>query len=262
MRTFLIAAIAAVATGQALAADLPAAPPPPPPRAPVAYAPVEAVYNWGGIYLGINGGYGFGSSTWTDPNNPIAAAGGTTGAFNLNGWLIGGTLGANYQINQLVLGLEGDLDWSNIKGNTSNAFCGLTVGAAGPVGTNCQTQNTWLSTVRGRIGIAADRVLFYGTGGVAFGNVQAGLTGGGIGSATYQTQTNVGWTGGAGVEVAFADNWTARLEYLYVSLGSSASCTTISACGADNVGGTVAPNDKVKFTTSMIRLGVDYKFGP
>ena len=115
----------------------------------------------------------------------------------------------------------------------------------------CETKNTWLWTVRGRFGYAADRVLFYGTGGGALGNVEAGFNGG------FDTSTKLGWTAGAGVEAAFADHWTARIEYLFVEL-KNGSCGTLHNCGID-FGGAIA-NDSVKFSTSLIRVGVNYKF--
>src|SRR5215467_8873740 len=103
-----------VAAGQAFAADI-AVPAPAPYVAPV-YAPI---YNWGGIYVGINGGGVFGSSSWTDPRNPF----GSTGNFNVNGGLIGGTLGVNYQADSWVFGAEGDFNWQSVKGSSSSSFC-------------------------------------------------------------------------------------------------------------------------------------------
>jgi outer membrane immunogenic protein len=247
MKRLLVAgAIAFAAAGQALAADLPQ-PGPPPPRAPAMYVPTTVpVYNWGGIYYGINGGYGFGKTNWTDTNNPSLL--GTTGNFNMSGGLVGATVGFNYQVDALVLGAEGDYDASWLDGKSSSPFCS-NVGFG--AGAQCETKQTWLSTVRARVGYAADRVLFYGTAGVAFGNVETGVNGG------FNKSTKTGWTAGAGVETAFADNWTARIEYLYVDLQNS-TCNTALNCGVDP--GPVPANDTVKFTTSMIRVGLDYKF--
>jgi len=225
-------AFALVAGGQALAADLP---PPVAPRAPATYVPTTApVYNWSGIYIGANGGYTFGTSSWSNPAIGIA-----TGNFNTNGYLAGGTIGANYQWGDAVLGVEGDWDWSNLNG-TSN------IGGCGP---GCETKADWLSTVRGRAGWALDRVLLYGTGGAAFAPIQAGFSGG-----PFQSTTQVGWTAGAGLEFAFAPNWTAKAEYLYADLGSF-TCTT------NCVGGGAAPLT-VKFTDNIVRAGINFKFNP
>jgi outer membrane immunogenic protein len=229
-RVMIAGALALAAGSQAFAADLP---PPiaPPPRAPATYVPAMApAYNWSGFYLGINGGYGVGSSDWT---------GGvvSSGNFDTSGFLIGGTAGANYQIGQFVFGAETDLDFSTIKGNGPAGFC-----------INCETTNNWLGTARGRAGFALDRVLFYATGGAAYGNIDASANG------TLNKSTEVGWTAGAGVEGAFADNWTAKLEYLYADLGHG-SCTT--ACGTALGFAT----QSVSLKENLIRLGVNYKFG-
>lgn len=227
-RMLMAAALALAAGGQALAADLPQAPPPPPPRAPAAYIPAPPVYNWGGVYVGVNGGYGFGNSTWSN-------AFGSTGSFSTNGGFAGGTLGANFQASQFVFGVEGDVDWTDLKGTSSSLVCT----------SYCQTANNWLGTLRGRLGFAADRILFYGTGGAAFGDVKATTP------FASNSSTEVGWTAGAGVEFALSQNWTAKAEYLYVDL-SKGSCTTACGSPASTVG--------VSFTESLVRAGVNYKF--
>jgi outer membrane immunogenic protein len=238
MKRMLIAgALAFVAGGQALAADLPP-PMAPPPRAPATYVPAPVpFYNWGGIYFGINGGYGFGTSNWT-----ATGGGPSTGSFNTTGFLGGGTVGFNYQWAAIVAGLEGDLDWTNLKGNS---------GAAGscPVGTTCQTSASYLGTARGRLGYAWDRVLLFATGGAAFTNDMAKAT---IpsGLSTTTTTSNIGWTAGAGVEVALAPNWTAKAEYLYVMMPN----------GSFSIPSTPATTGSVKFQENVIRAGVNFKF--
>jgi outer membrane immunogenic protein len=220
-----IATVAAIAP--VVAADLPQ-PPPPMPRAP-AFVPVP-VYNWSGLYVGINGGYGFGSSNWT---NSVL---GNSGNFDLSGGVVGGTIGANWQFSQFVIGVEGDIDWSGIKGSTSNGLC---------AGIACTTKNTWLSTFRARAGFAADRVLFYGTAGGAVGSIQASGAG-----FTNTDSSQFGWTAGAGLEGALTDNLTARIEYLYIDLGNN-SCSVVCFGTSTNV----------SFKTSLVRAGLDWKFG-
>jgi outer membrane immunogenic protein len=110
-------------------------------------------------------------------------------------------------------------------------------------------KSDWLATVRGRAGWAWDRVLFYGTGGAAFGNVQAAGSG-----FPFASGTQSGWAAGAGVEFAFAPNWTGRVEYLFVDLGNF-------TCPATSCGGTGGVSDTVKFNENIIRAGIDYKFG-
>jgi outer membrane immunogenic protein len=219
----------AVASGAALASDLPP-PAAPPPRAPAVYAPVP-IYSWSGFYLGINGGWGFGHSDWTI--NPLGGV--NTGNFNISGGLVGGTIGGNWQWDSWVAGIEGDFDGSWIKGSTNTCVANF--------GVACQTENKWLATLRGRFGYAADRALFYVTGGGAFGDVLVNT------AANWQSTNKAGWTAGGGIEGAFTNNWTARIEYLFVNL-QSASFTPVGAVNPVNV----------KFNANLIRLGVDYKF--
>lgn len=212
--------ISAIA-GAASAADL-ARPVPAPyyTKAP-AFAPP---YSWTGFYLGINGGGAFGSSSWD-----------STGSRDISGGLVGGTLGYNYQFGQAVVGVEGDIDWADINGTTSNACPG-----------GCKTSDTWLSTVRGRLGYAADRFMPYVTGGAAFGDIRAQAPGLGQVGADRS-----GWTLGGGLEAALTTNWTAKVEYLYVDLGSF-NCGL--NCGAG------LTTDNVSFHTNILRAGVNYKF--
>ena len=207
------------AIGAAEAADLGRGYPPVA-RAPI-YAP--AYYNWTGFYLGINGGGGWGRSTWD-----------AVGTFDISGGLIGGTIGYNWQFGQAVVGVEGDIDWSGIKGTTT-ILC--------PLG--CETRNSWLATVRGRLGYAFDRFLPFLTGGLAVGNIRATtplLPGG--------TITTAGWTVGAGVEFAVLSNVTVKAEYLYVDLGNF-------NCGL-NCG--LAPTGNVSFHTNVVRAGLNVRF--
>jgi outer membrane immunogenic protein len=214
----------AVATGAALASDLPP-PAAPPPRAPAVYAPPPPVYNWTGFYIGINGGWAFGKSDWTVPNA-------STGNFNVNGGLVGGTVGFNWWADGWVVGLEGDFDGQWLDGKVSSTC----------LPANCETKSTWLSTIRGRFGYAADRVLFYLTAGGAFGNIEANT------ATTFQSESKGGWTAGAGLEGTFTDHWTARLEYLFVDLQNASGFTTLPG------------PTTVKLNENLIRLGVDYKF--
>jgi len=149
--------------------------------------------------------------------------------------VIGGTAGYNYQFGQVVAGIEGDVDWSGINGTTNN------FGTFG-----CKTSNNWLATVRGRLGYAADRFMPFVTGGGAFGDIRASSPG-----LPDTSSDKAGWTIGAGLEAALARNWTAKVEYLYVDLGSF-NCGL--NCGAGFV------TDNVSFHTNLLRAGVNYKF--
>ena len=206
-----------------LAADLPR----PAYKAPVYVAPV---FTWSGFYVGINGGYGWAKSDWS------SAA--TTGSTDPKGYLIGGTVGYNMQTGAFVWGLEGDVDLSTIKGSTTGGTgaCGAAPG--------CETRNRWFGTARGRIGYAFDRWLPYITGGAAFGDVKMSPN-----TGVDETKTKIGWTAGAGVEWAFLENWSAKVEYLYADLGTS-TCSA-AACGTDT---------DVTFKANIVRLGVNYRF--
>jgi outer membrane immunogenic protein len=190
-----------------------------PAKAP-AYLPPPP-YNWTGFYVGINGGGGWGRSDFSAPFS--------TGSFDTSGGLVGGTLGYNWQMGQAVFGLEGDVDWSNIRGS---AVCGGGV-------TVCETRNDWLGTFRGRLGYAFDRFLPYVTGGLAVGDIKTSIAG--LGGTN---DTKAGWTVGGGIEAAIAGPWTAKVEYLYVDLGR---------------GGSILGSD-AKFTTNIVRAGLNYRF--
>jgi outer membrane immunogenic protein len=218
----LAIATSIAATAVSHAADL---------RTPSYKSPVYAptYYSWTGFYAGINGGYGFGKAS-------VSNSTGSTGDFNVNGAQFGGTLGYNMQTGSWVWGLEGDLDYSAIKGSSSS-FCVLG---------GCTVSNTWMGTARARLGYAGwDRWLPYITGGAAFGKVKFEQGG------TSDSKTKLGWTAGLGLEYAILANWTAKAEYLYVDLGSS-------VCPA----GSCNPTDDVtyKFKTNLIRLGLNYRF--
>jgi outer membrane immunogenic protein len=241
-RMLFAGAVALAAATPAFAADL-YRPVAPPPQAPAAYMPpAPPVYNWGGIYIGINGGYGFGDTDW-EP----AAPGVATGDFSIDGPLVGGTIGANFQSGQFVFGVEGDWDWADLSGSTTNTTTCF--------GTSCtfQTSDDWLATLRGRVGYAFDRVLLYGTAGGAGGDIKSTLTPAG-GTAISSTSTEYGWTAGAGVEFAITDNITAKAEYLFVDLSNGSFGCSAAACSGTT---TAVP---VTFDASLIRAGLNYKF--
>ncbi len=203
--------------GSASAADLSR------PAYPTKAAPYMAPgYNWTGFYAGVNGGYGWGTSDWSALGS----------SFNTNGGLFGGQLGYNWQFGQFVYGLEGDIDWADLRSSTN--VIGM------------RTKSDFLSTVRGRIGVAvADRWLPYVTGGLAVGDIRTTntLLGGGVDT------TNAGWTVGGGVEFALVANWTAKVEYLHVDLGT-ANCGT--SCGF--------VNNNVSLKEDVVRGGINYRF--
>ena len=179
-KTIALTGLALVAmAGLAYAADLPGIS-----RPYAAPAPAYATYNWMGPYIGANLGYLWGEVT-RDGTEP-------------SGGVLGAQLGYNWQSGQFVLGVETDLQGSNADDTT---------GAR-------NFSNSWFGTTRGRVGYAMNNVLVYGTGGLAYGNLE--LTTAGL----SESQVAFGWALGAGAEVGLVPNWTARVEYLYFDLAN------------------------------------------
>ena len=206
MKRLIFAATVATilgASGAALAADLPRGPSP-------YYAPAPAsVYNWSGAYVGLNLGYEWGkvSNSNTDPS----------GIFG------GGQLGYQWQYNQFVFGAETDLQLSS----ADDTFAPY------------KFSNPWFGTLRARIGYAMNNILFYATGGLAYGDVKGEM------NALTESKTEVGWTLGGGMEMGFTPNWSAKVEYLYMDLADR----SYSITGVDN-----------GFSSSLLRFGVNYHF--
>ena len=212
MKTILSAAVAAIAltAGSAFAADLPSRK-----MAPVAPVSVAApAYKWTGVYAGVNAGYGFGSfskaaaANYKDPE----------------GYAVGGQLGYNQQYsNNIVLGVEGDLSWSNIEGKTS------AIGAAGS-----KAELEYFTTARARVGYAFDRVLPY---------VTAGYAGAQQKIANNGSSWRNGYALGGGVEIGITNNVTAKVEGIYMDLGNKN--TTNGNLGTE---------------VTVVRAGLNHKF--
>jgi len=229
-RILLIGALALATSVPALAADLPL---PAPAAAPAAYVPAPPILTWTGFYIGLNAGGGFGSSHWATPVGAVTH-------FQVDGLMAGGQIGGNYQIGEFVIGAEGDIDWQNLRDAQPGGICTPAV-----VG-GCAVASTWLATIRGRVGYAPQRILYYVTGGGAFTNVKPST-----GALPYGGGTEAGWTVGAGIEYAMTYNWSVKAEYLYASF-QNATCG-VGSCGV------LAPAT-VSFNENVVRLGVNYKF--
>jgi outer membrane immunogenic protein len=231
--------------GAASAADLPARTYT---KAPVV---VDPAYNWSGFYIGIEGGGDWGRSQhyWNDPATPAFAGLPQTGGIKANGGLIGGTLGYNYQFsNNIVIGVENDISWTNSKGTAGY------IAPFSPLTNTAETSQSWLYTVRGRLGFAWNRWMVFGTGGAAFTDEGIQLCNVAFGCGS-QSKTVAGWTAGGGVEYAFAGNWSAKVEYLHNDFGSQYFARTL-----DTGGGNFHARD-VTLTNDIVRAGVNYKFG-
>src|SRR5215469_16647039 len=205
---------------------------------------VMGATNWTGFYLGVNGGgaWGTGKSTFA------FAPGANTGDIHIRGPFGGGTAGFNWgSPGGFVWGFEGDIDGTGIGG--SKQCAGATVGVL------CNVSNSWQGTVRGRLGWApgAGNLLWFVTGGAAFGDINAS----GGAPIVHGSNTEVGWTAGAGAEYMFAPGWSAKLEYRHVDLGSFTF-----ACPPATCGGAVATSAvKTTYTNNAVLAGLNFHFG-
>jgi len=243
LRSFALAAIASVSIQQfTLAADLSR-----PPPAPVYVAPG---FSWTGFYIGGNLGGAWGHGTVTDTSNGLNFGGNSNGVF-----IGGGQAGFNYQFgNFVLLGVEGNFDWA---ANDNNSTGGISVPALGGNIVQVTSNNRWMTTVAGRLGVAYDRWLFYGKGGGGWvGNDNFTVTNVTTGaSITGASNTNSGWLAGAGIEWAFANNWTAKIEYDYFGLGSRT--VTVPAGSPFLAGDTF---NKGSNNIQTLTVGINYLF--
>jgi outer membrane immunogenic protein len=204
-RIALVAALmTAGLTVSAQAADIPYGS-----RAPYTVNQPLNAYSWAGPYLGGNFGYGWGSVD-NNPTKPHGVFGGVQGGYN-------------WQNGPFVFGLEADIQASG----ANDTFAPW------------KFSNPWFGTVRGRVGYAMNNVMFYGTGGLAFGELRGQTFG------LSESHTSAGWTAGVGAEFGIAQNWTAKIEYLYVDLSDSRFTIT------------GLPNG---YQFGLVRLGVNYRF--
>lgn len=167
------------------------------------------LYSWAGPYIGGNLGYAWGS-VQNNLTEPAGLEGGVQGGYN-------------WQVDQFVLGAEADLQLTSAE----DTFAPW------------KFSNPWFGTLRARAGYAMNNVLAYVTGGLAFGEVEGQF------GALTESHTNLGWTIGVGAEYGINQNWSAKIEYLYVDLGSR----TYSISGFPH-----------SYEFNVLRLGVNYRF--
>ena len=221
-KPLLLSAVLLALPLAAHAADLPL-------KAPPYVAPVAV---WPGPYIGINGGFGWGSSSQRDTTLLIPG----DGDYSVRGGFVGGTAGYNWQLSNWLLGLEGDYAWSGIKG--SSAVCG---------GTNeCGTKLRSFGTARARIGPLLGSTLIYVTGGAAVGDIYAYDV---MEPTANGRKMKWGWTAGGGVEQRLNEAWSVKLEYLYIDFGT-ASYFTI----------TNHTPEEVNLKLNVVRGGLNYRF--
>ncbi|KJC55785.1 hypothetical protein UP10_38520 [Bradyrhizobium sp. LTSPM299] len=233
---------------------------------------VDPSYIWSGWYAGVNGGYAWGNSGGslaaftTFPAGadfgPAVAAGGTPSFLGAKheGGFGGGQVGYNWQTNKWLFGLEADIQGADIGQTSTIVFPGVVGGIVPSVSTG-RDHIDWFGTFRGRVGITANNVLFYGTGGLAYGGVRSSVTNvytplvsGNFAGST--SDTRVGWAAGAGIEWAFAPHWSVKGEYLHVDLGSS-NVTMFDPVNFPTASATYRFHHQL----DTVRVGVNYLFG-
>ncbi len=222
-----------------------------------------------GFYIGGNGGAGFGTTETNANLGPaITTITGTPVAFNLpissqtfNGFLAGGQVGYNWQAGFVVLGLEGDFDWANMKGSTP---CVVVFA--------CTVSHDWIADITARVGVVAfDKALVFIKGGVAWEESKYALGNsisiGGIGTFAANasaSSTQVGGLLAMGIEYAFLPNWSAKIEYNFIDFGSHTvnfPITTTPAIGGV-IGATLAAGVPVSINEfqHIVKAGVNYRF--
>jgi outer membrane immunogenic protein len=238
-----VVGVSLLTAGTASAADLAARPYT---KAP---APIAPVLTWGGFYIGVQGGGGWGNSDEVFFDGPNAAGFIGTQKYDTSGGFAGGGVGYNWQSGAFVLGIEGDYHWADISGRSAI----INVGPPNLLDTYF-TQLRSLGDIKGRLGYAAGPALFFVSGGAAVGELQhrydAALNGG-ADNSFVQNKTRWGWTVGAGAEYMFAPNWSAKLEYNYIDLGKS----TIQYTPV------ITNRSEWTDTFHTVKVGVNYHFG-
>jgi outer membrane immunogenic protein len=267
IRTTIAATAVLAGFAPALAADLPSRSAPPPAPA------IVPAFSWTGFYVGAHAGYAWGESssrtalggTWSSEgeafrNNWIGVSNGKLSPAGFAGGL---HLGANYQMNQFVLGIEADVSYVGLKKRSANVGVPLSIAPGLNYAFSRSIETDWVFTLRPRAGLAFDRTLVYLTGGLAVGNVDGAWSV--VGSNGYMktgsaSKSRTGYVLGAGVEHAFMNNLTARLEYLYTDLGKVSYNSTYVAGSTFGPPANYTEHQRQSLKFHTVRLGVSYKF--
>lgn len=231
-RTLATLKALALLTGSASAADfsMPMRPPLP-----------SVIFCWTGFYVGADAGYAWGKDTTTEYLTATNTYTNFDPTYKIKSPVVGAYAGYNYQIGSAVLGIETDLETASLNGG----FLDTVVGGAGT------TQLDWQGSLRGRLGFAADKVLVYGTGGLAYAGISHTYTNLLTGVAETTSAPRTGWTAGAGVEVAWTANLLVRAEYRYTDYGPYRYDSVAAFPGFTG-------QQEPRF--SAVRVGAAYKF--
>jgi outer membrane immunogenic protein len=244
MKKILLAGVAALGLGStAVAADLPARTPV---KAPMMVAPA---FSWTGCYIGANIGTAWrGNDGWSDSRFGVNWTGG-----NNRGFIGGGQVGCNYQFDRFVIGAEWDGDWGSRNGTNGVATVIPGVGTIAASGSG----DAWVSTAAARFGVAFDRVLLYGKAGAGWAGAN------GVTIVNLTTNNGIvlgggstgGWVVGAGLEWAFADNWSTKFEWDYLARSGNSFFVPPGAPFLAN--DTFSTGNR---NIQMVKLGLNYRF--
>jgi outer membrane immunogenic protein len=246
MRKLLLATAAIVAfAGSAGAADLAV-------KAPVYKAPPPVYYySWTGCYVGGNGGGLWQQRDYTldsigTPFGFVGFAPVDLGSHSDSSWVAGFQVGCNYQFaGGWVVGIQGDYDWTDASGSHADTLTGLTT---------LRSHTTGLGSVTGRVGYAWDRFLGYVKGGAAWEHTSNDwFVTAFPGFVTWTSENRGGWTVGIGGEYAFTDWLTGFVEYDYYGFGTKTVTFPV---------GPVAFNIDIRDQVSVVKAGLNFKFGP
>ena len=233
--------------GLAMALSLPAAAADQPGRGPmITKGPVMApmpYYNWTGFYIGGHVGYGWSDKDWNETTAIFGPGFINSASYEADGFLGGGQIGFNWQTGPWVFGIELDASWTDINGGGAQLIPTFFGGTA-------STDINWIGTVTGRVGYAWNNMLLYGKAGFAWADEDHNTFYPGVGSFT-SGETRTGWIVGAGIEYGFWNNWSAKLEYNYIDLG------TENVGFADGIPSTFDIDQQIH----VVKVGLNYRFG-
>jgi len=240
---------AAVCLSQAWAADLG--------RPVYKAAPAPApIYNWSGFYVGGHIGYGWADlhTTIIDATGPAFPVG-TGLTADPDGWLGGAQIGFNWQSGNWVFGIEGEYTWSGIDSDTTT-FSVVPGPAAAGVRVTIHNEIESIAMVTGRVGYAWNNSLLYVKGGWAWVDTSSSAfstnnAGANLGTLTGSSSRD-GWTIGAGWEYGFTPNWSWKVEYNFIDLGSDTTTVTTAAG--------VSLRREVESELHLVKFGVNYRF--
>jgi outer membrane immunogenic protein len=241
-----------VAAGSAMAADMPLR----------AIAPVST-YDWSGMYIGGVLGGAWATNDIADPG--LGILGTLVGVpviqtTNSSGFIGGIEGGSNYQFGNLVVGWEGDITWGGVNGTSTTSF-GAPLLPPGVLTRSITANTNWIATATSRVGIAHNNWLIYGKAGVAWANTNYtdnwAVTGGGALFSGTGSATQTGWTVGTGVEWAFWNNWSVKVEYDYLDFGNKTVAINGSVLGVG-----LAPAIQNAQHINEVKAGLNWRFAP